>query len=92
VFAETKEGVLCPPAVMSGVVTKVSTSALNRDARNKKFLAVLEDGRLCYYPTKQVKATINFYPFFLLISKINKLFYFERKKFMSAENFYVLDL
>jgi hypothetical protein len=51
-----KEGVLCPPAVMSGVVTKVSTSALNRDARNKKFLAVLEDGRLCYYPSKQVKA------------------------------------
>jgi hypothetical protein len=49
-----KEGAQCPPAVLSGIVIKVSTSALNRDGRSKKFLAALEDGRLCYYPTKQV--------------------------------------
>ncbi|XP_065334451.1 centaurin-gamma-1A-like [Cloeon dipterum] len=47
-----KESAQCAPCMLSGVVTKVSSSALNRDGRSKKFLAALDDGRLCYFPSK----------------------------------------
>ncbi|XP_059486764.1 centaurin-gamma-1A-like [Neocloeon triangulifer] len=47
-----KESSQYAPCLLSGVVTKVSSSALNRDGRSKKFLAALDDGRLFYFPTK----------------------------------------